>query len=136
MSDLDLFSDWLATINYKSKDLFEEHGEEVESEYEAFMINKAMSLHEDTIHHANLMNRYYDLPAKMQYHFYWHAVPRKKRFAQWPKKTKSNLIKMIMEAYGYNRQHAEEIAIHFKPEDEEALEVYLSKGGRKGGKDK
>jgi NADH:ubiquinone oxidoreductase subunit len=78
-----------------------------EKDYNSFMVNRAFSLHHDTVMIANEMNRMTTIPKKWQYDFYRIAInPKKKRFAKWHKPEKDDMITLIMETYKVNRQRA------------------------------
>ena len=61
--------DWLNSINLNKKDLIKEDPS-VEKKYPAYIINKCMAGHIDTIMFANEMNMYASLDRDLQYEFY------------------------------------------------------------------
>lgn len=69
------------------------------SEYNYFVINKAFSLHPDTILVANEMNMNSWLPPRMQYKFYLNMIRPKKRFSPWPKKVDDASLAVVQEYY-------------------------------------
>jgi hypothetical protein len=54
----------------------------------AFVVNKCMSGHIDTIMFANEMNMNHGLPTKLQYDFLLNSVRKRKRFSPRLKKEK------------------------------------------------
>jgi Bacteriophage clamp loader A subunit len=133
---LDIFKDWLPSINQKTSYLFQKGKEDdVERGYPAYMINRALSQFEDTIFVANEMNRSSLLDPKMQYDFYYYLIPKRKRFAPWAKASKNENINIIQEAYKVSTVKAEEISLLLSEDDIEQLKTYLFKGGNNG-KDK
>lgn len=131
--------DFITSINEKKSYLFEDavadnSGEaadldSVDRKYPPFMVNRGLSYFIDTIMLANEMNTRFDMSKKMQYDFLYHSVRKKKRFSKWFKKAKDNEdIELIKEAYGFNRQRAEEV---YDLIDIEALRKYMDKGGTK-----
>ncbi len=90
------------------EDLLKQSGV-TEKEYVPFLVNRAFSLHPDTVHYAQDMNMYPDLDKKMQYHYYLHGVPARKRFAKWPKPAASDdMIKFVQFLFNCNTQRANE----------------------------
>lgn len=131
--------DFITSINEKKSYLFEDavadnSGEaadldSMDRKYPPFMVNRGLSYFIDTIMLANEMNTRFDMSKKMQYDFLYHGVRKKKRFSKWFKKAKDNEdIELIKEAYGFNRQRAEEV---YDLIDIEALRKYMDKGGTK-----
>ena len=76
-------------------------------EYTPFTINRAFSIHIDTLHHASLMNQCYNLDKKMQHDYFFHALPKKVRRKKWLKKSDEEkreikLLEDVAEVIGYN----------------------------------
>jgi hypothetical protein len=131
--------DFITSINEKKSYLFEDavadnSGEaadldSIDRKYPSFMVNRGLSYFIDTIMLANEMNTRFDMSKKMQYDFLYHSVRKRKRFSKWFKKAKDNEdIELIKEAYGFNRQRAEEV---YDLIDIKALRKYMDKGGTK-----
>ena len=97
--------DYLNSIN-KGKD-----GDNLDtSDYVPFMINRGLSYHKDTVLLANEMNKYPNTDHKLQYDFFKNSVRAGKRFAKWHKAIKPTKdIDLIMKAYDYSREKAEQV---------------------------
>ena len=79
--------DFLNEINQGKKDLMaDDIDQQVEKQYNPFIINRGLSYFKDTALFANEMNIKNNLPPRMQYDFYRNIVTPKKRFAKWTKK--------------------------------------------------
>jgi len=104
--------------------------EELKESYSPFIINKAFSQTKDTIFYANEMNCNANLPIDMQYDFYYHLIPKKKRYGKWNKKDKADeeLINIIQEIYEYSYIKAQEVLPILKHYEAE-LRKSLDKGG-------
>ena len=104
--------------------------EELKEAYTPFIINKAFSQTKDTIFYANEMNCNSNLSIDMQYDFYYHLIPKKKRFGKWNKKDKADeeLINIIQEVYEYSYIKAQEVLPILKQYETE-LRKSLDKGG-------
>lgn len=83
-----------------------ENDELAEKGYKPFLVNKTMSYHQDSIHHANFMNEYGFLDNKLQYEFLLNSLRKRKRFAKWHKKTEDETVDLVMEYFGYGRSEA------------------------------
>lgn len=105
---------------------------ETKKDYSAFLVNKGMSYYEDTVFFANEMNKYSHLDTGVQYTFYLRAVPPRKRFSKWEKKTsKSGAdIEVLIKTYGYSANRALE-ALQLIPQEEiKRLRAKLDTGGK------
>jgi len=76
--------------------------------YAAFLINRGLSLHVDTILYANEMNKAHFLPKEMQYAYLFHAIRKKKRaFHKWPKKlANDDNLELVKQYFGFNTEKA------------------------------
>ena len=109
--------DWTKSICETKIDLIKDDPL-LEKEYNAFMVNRALSYYPDTILFAAEMNRYPNLDRKMQYDFYLRAISKRKRFSKWAKKPpESNDVKLIMNHYDYSQNRATE-ALSLLSEDQ------------------
>lgn len=111
-----------------SKDDYWEDGVS-ESEYEPFLVNRALSHHYDTVMYAQEMNARSHISKKMQYDFLRIGVqPKKKRFAKWDKQKDEN-IELIQKVYGVSYKTAISYAAILNNEDLQKLKSSLCKGG-------
>lgn len=92
--------DYLKSINETKENLIVD--ELTEKEYQSFVVNRGLSLFPETVMYANEMNKLYQLDKKLQYDFYLYGIPKRKRFAKWPKKQADENLKAVMEFYKYN----------------------------------
>lgn len=101
-----------------------------ENEYNAFMTNRAISQHIDCILYANEMNRFPYLDKKLQYDFYFNALPKKKRkFQKWVKADDSKDILNLMEYFDYSAKTAKECLRILSREQLDHIANILHKGG-------
>lgn len=83
--------------------------EQDEKSYPAFMVNRALSYHRDTVLVANEMNRFPNLDGKLKYDFYLNMVRASKRpYTKWHKKAQSDDLDAVKEYYGYSDAKAME----------------------------
>ncbi|WP_298752044.1 DNA polymerase clamp loader subunit A [uncultured Arcobacter sp.] len=101
--------------------------------YNAFMINRFVSMLPDTMILANLMNQCPDMPVEAQYQFYLHAMPKKRRFFKYIKDEKETdkWIEMLKEYYDIDDVEARDYAEMFT--EEQLIEIYeiMNTGGLK-----
>lgn len=104
--------------------------------YSAYVINKVLSNTIDSVLFANEMNRYWEIPTQQQYDFYYHGLPKKKRFGKWHKnQDDTESLDLIQEYYGYSRKRAKDVLGLLRPHLDD-IRQELEKGGRNVAKQK
>ena len=91
--------DWLNSINQNKKNLYEE---DPDTKYPAYIINRCMSSHLDTVMFANEMNLSPQLDSDMQYSFFLNSVRKRKRFSPWLRKDEIKDLDLVKRYYGYS----------------------------------
>lgn len=122
--------DWLNSINMNKKDLIEEDPS-VEKKYPAYIINKCMAGHIDTIMFANEMNMHASLDRDLQYEFYLNIVRKKKRFSPWLRKEKIKDLDLVKKYYKYSNAKAEQALKILSKEQLEFIRQRFDTGGLK-----
>ena len=123
--------DFINSINFTKQDVMKTDDITWEKKYPAFIVNKCLSYHYDTLIAANEMNGYHFLPNNMQYQFLLNIVRKKKRFAKWMKAEKLKDIEYVKEYYGYSNEKAKTALSILTKNDIEHIKKSLNKGGRK-----
>ena len=77
-----------------------------DKEYTPFIINKALSYHQDAILAANMMNERAHLSKKLQVLFLINTIASRKRYSKWVKATVSDDERLVAEYYGCSLRHA------------------------------
>ena len=90
--------DFLTSINYNKKNLFEENENFAEKSYVPFVINRCLSYFPDTILHANMMNLHTGVSKRMNYEYYLHSIRKGKRFSK-TLKSEVHICKKIKKYY-------------------------------------
>jgi len=104
-------------------------------EYSPWVINKALSFHNQTIYFANEMNRLFMLDKDIQYDFYRLGIPKGKHFGKWQKKdTAPEIVKIISRIYNVNEVVACQYASLMSEEQLQKLNEQNDKGGKNGAK--
>lgn len=102
--------------------------------YVPFVVNKVFSNTEDSIFYANEMNQAWALDVDQQYAFYYHGLPKKKRFGKWHKNQDTMQdIELIQEAFGYSYHKAKEVLPLLRPHLD-SIRAEMDKGGKGNGK--
>ena len=120
--------DFVKSINDTKENLITDDWSE--DQYNAFIVNKALSFTPDTIIYANEMNSRPHLEKVLQYQFLINIVRKQKRFSKWIKKEKIEAIDIIKEYYGYNTDKARQAVSILSKEQIDDIKSKLYKGGR------
>ena len=120
--------DFVKSITYTKEDIKYDLNE---SEYDSFLVNRALSYHQDCLLYANEMNRRFELSARLQYHYLLNTIRKRKRFAKWQKPGKIDDLKVVMEYYQISRAKAEEYLNILSNREVEHIRKKMNKGGVK-----
>jgi hypothetical protein len=101
-----------------------------EKQYNAFMVNRSLSYHYDTVLLANEMNRRAFLDKKLQFDFLLNTVRKKKRFAKWAKPMSYENLSLVKEYYGYSDDKARQVLSLLNDAQIEQLKERTFKGGK------
>jgi hypothetical protein len=97
----------------------------------AFIINRAYSMGMDTVLYANEINQLHCLDKDMCYDFYYHILPKAKRFNKWAKGFEEDeLISAVINKYKVSRQLACTYLSLMSDYEKEQLKI--AKGGISG----
>ena len=97
--------DWLNSINFTKEDLTVDDPDTVK-DYPAYIVNRCLSGHLDTVLYANEMNLHPNVDKDMQYQFYLNSLRKRKRFSPWLRKDKVENLNIIKRYYGYSNEKA------------------------------
>ena len=121
----DLFRDIIPSILQTKKNVLEN-----EKDYNAFVVNRAISFHYDCVMQANEMNKYPSLPGTMQYHFLLNSIRGYKRpFRKWEKRETIDNLDAVKEYYNYSNEKAKEALVLLNATQLEQIKKELNKGG-------
>ena len=121
--------DYLNSINF-SKDYLMDEDPGWEKNYPAYVINKCMSHHLDTIMFANEMNIHSHIDKSLQYDFLINIVRPRKRFSPWGKKQKVKDLDLVKKYYGYSSDKATQALEILTPTQLNYIKDKLNKGGK------
>ena len=97
--------DWLNSINMSKRNLLDE---DPSAKFPAYIVNRCMSGHLDTVLFANEMNLKSNLDPKLQYSFYLNSVRKRKRFSPWLRKDEIRDLDYVKRYYGYSNEKAKQ----------------------------
>ena len=123
--------DYLNSINFTKEYLMDDGDPQWEKKYPAFVVNKCMSGHIDTIMFANEMNMNHQLPSRLQYDFLLNSVRKRKRFSPWLKKEKIQDLDAVKSYYGYSTEKAQQALRILNKEQIDYIKQKLDVGGTK-----
>ena len=105
--------------------------ETTEKSYVPYIINKMLSFSPATILYADEINRTHNLTPQQQYDFYFHALPKRKRFIKWIKAAEiHDDIELLVEMYNINKTRAAEYLKLLSKEQIDIIRNKLNRGGR------
>jgi hypothetical protein len=121
----DLFRDIIPSILQTKKDVLE-----TEKDYNAFVVNRALSFHYDCVLQANEMNRYPSLPGSLQYQYLLNTIRGYKRpFRPWQKRETIENLEAVKEYYNYSYEKAKEVMVLLNANQIEEIKKQIHKGG-------
>ena len=120
--------DWLNSINQNKKNLYDE---DPTAKYPAYIINRCMSGHLDTVMFANEMNLSPQLDSDMQYSFYLNSVRKRKRFSPWLRKDEVKDLDSVKRYYGYSNEKAKQALRILTKEQLNFIKSKFETGGAK-----
>lgn len=125
--------DYVSSINQSKKNMMRgtENDTLSEKQYNAYIVNKALSNFPDTILHANLMNINHHLPNRPQYEFFINSIRPKKRFAKWVKDISDEDLESVCAFYQCNKTRGREYLSLLTSEQLEIMKKQLETGGVK-----
>lgn len=124
---LDLFKEVLPCLLQTKQSIITS---ENEKEYKPYVVNRAISQHNDTILYVNEMNKYPNLDNKLQYDFYLNTLKAKKRpFQKWYKVSESTDIESVKEYFGYSSEKAKEALRILTPDQLQQIKDVIDKTG-------
>ena len=123
--------DFIKSVSHSKKDLIrgDDYPEQIEKQYNAYILNRGFSYFEDTILHANEMNMRAHLFNDAQYRYYLGVLRSRNRFSKWHKAEKNIDLDAIQEVYSVNRTVAKMYLKTLSKEDLKRVHEKLQKGG-------
>ena len=120
--------DWLNSINTNKKNLL---NDDPTAKYPAYIVNRCMSGHLDTVLFANEMNKVPNLDPKLQYSFLLNSVRKRKRFSPWLRKDEIRDLDLVKRYYGYSNEKAKQALSILTKEQLSFIKSKFETGGKR-----
>ena len=121
--------DYINDITYGKKGIMVD--DIAEKEYNAFIINRGLSMYPDTILFANEMNIHHTVDHRLQYDFFINIIRKQKRWSKWIKPQEVTNLELINEYYGYSKEKAKSVLSLLNNEQLTELKQRIYKGGKR-----
>lgn len=121
--------DYVNDITYGKKGIMVD--DIAEKNYNAFIINRSLSYHNDTVLFANEMNIHHTIDSRLQYDFFINIIRKQKRWSKWMKPSEVSDLDLIKEYYGYSNEKAKSALTLMSNEQIEQLKLRIYKGGKR-----
>lgn len=124
--------DFVKSVSYDKKDIMVDDIEE-EKSYQPFLINKALSYHQDSVFLTNEMNVRHGVDNRLQYLFFLNTLRKRQRFSQWSKPYISKKIDTVKQYYQISIREAKEYVNLLSDKQIRELKNRMNIGGKDDG---
>ena len=112
------------------KDQNGDHSDLLEKVYNSWLTNRSLSYFNDTVIHANEMNKNHHLDSRLQFQYLINSIRKRKRFSKWIKPNEIEEMEAVKEYYGYSTEKARQVLSLLSQEQLTELKKRTHKGGR------
>jgi len=123
--------DFVKSVSYDKKDLMVDEVEE--KAYQPFLINKALSYHQDSVFLTNEMNVRHGVDNRLQYQFFLNTLRKRQRFSQWSKPYISKKIDTVKQYYQISTREAKDYVNLLSDKQVRELKNRMKTGGKDNG---
>ena len=123
--------DFVKSVSYDKKDIMVDDIEE--KAYQPFLINKALSYHQDSVFLVNEMNIRHGTDNRLQYLFFINTLRKRKRFSKWHKPYESKKLDTVKNAFGVSTIRAKEYLELLNDKQYRELKNRMKLGGKNNG---
>ena len=123
--------DFVKSVSYDKKDIMVDDIEE--KAYQPFLINKALSYHQDSVFLVNEMNVRHGTDNRLQYLFFINTLRKRQRFSKWHKPYLSKKLDTVKNAFGVSTQRAKEYLELLNDKQYRELKKRMKLGGKNNG---
>jgi uncharacterized lipoprotein YehR (DUF1307 family) len=124
----DLFKEIVPSILQTKKRCIETEDEE--KDYNAYVVNRALSYHIDCVPYVNEINMLHFLDKKLQYDYLLNSIrPMKRKFQAWQKAESVKDLECVKEYFGYSDTKAKEALSILTKEQLSYIRKITDKGG-------
>lgn len=127
----DLFKEIVPSILQTKKNPFKDELDY--KDYVPFVVNRALSFHQDCVLYANELNLSPGMDKDMQYQFYLNTIrSMKRKFQPWQKTSTDKNIEAVKIYFGYSNEKAKEALRILTEEQIAEIIIKTDKGGVNG----
>ena len=123
--------DFVKSVSYDKKDIMVDDIEE--KAYQPFLINKALSYHQDAVFLVNEMNIIHSSDSRLQYLFFINTLRKRQRFSKWHKPYESKKLETVKNAFNVSSQRAKEYLELLSEKQYRDLKESMKIGGKNNG---
>jgi len=123
--------DFVKSVSSTKKDIMVDEIEE--KSYAPFLVNKALSYHQDSILLTNEMNCKHGLDNRLQYVFFLNTLRKRNRFSKWEKPYVSKKIDTVKDYYQISTKEAKDYVNLLSDSQLRELKKRMNLGGKKDG---
>jgi len=123
--------DFVKSVSYDKKNLMVDEVEE--KAYQPFLINKALSYHQDSVFLTNEMNIRHGSDNRLQYLFFLNTLRKRQRFSKWSKPYVSKKLDTLKEYYQISTREAKEYVNLLSEKQYRELKNRMKTGGKDNG---
>jgi len=123
--------DYVKNVSFDKVDIMVDEIEE--KFYQPFLVNRALSYHQDSLFFVNEMNVRHSLDSRLQYSFLINTLRKRKRFSKWQKPHESKKIDTVRESYGVSTKIAKEYLELLDDKQYRDLKESMKTGGKNNG---
>ena len=99
-------------------------------DYKPFMVNRALSFHQDCVLYANELNINHQVDPDMQYFFYLNTIrSMKRKFQPWQKVENNSNLKSVKEYFGFSNEKARQALRILNNDQITLIKEKTNKGG-------
>ena len=98
--------------------------------YQPFLINKALSYHQDSVFLTNEMNVRHGVDNRLQYVFFLNTLRKRQRFSKWSKPYVSKKLDTLKEYYQISTREAKEYVNLLSEKQYRELKNRMKTGGK------
>ena len=123
--------DFVKSVSYDKKDLMVDEVEE--KAYQPFLVNKALSYHQDCVFLVNEMNVRHGTDNRLQYLFFINTLRKRQRFSKWQKPYESKKLDTVKAYFGVSTKVGKEYHAVLNDKQYRDLKDNMKLGGKDNG---
>jgi hypothetical protein len=126
----DLFKEIIPSIMQTKKSVIRDDTDY--KDYKPFMVNRALSYHQDCLPYVQEMNLSHFLDKDMQYSYYLNSIrSMKRKFQPWQKALVDKDLESVKKYFGYSNEKAKDALRILTDEQIAEIKIKTEKGGVK-----